>query len=169
MSALLPTLSVLVAVLATAVPWGLPADATFVLPLVMMMMVFCWRAIRGAYLPPIVVMLLGLLTDVTTGGPLGYWGLIALMASTVAAQTRPITDRWGLSALWPIWVVVAALLAGFGWLLASLYFFRWVDWRPILIGGAASVMLFPHMLSLLLRLQRAKAAPRRSIAYGGAA
>ena len=34
MTAALPALSVLFAVLATAVPWGLPGDATFILPLV---------------------------------------------------------------------------------------------------------------------------------------
>ena len=47
MTAALPALSVLFAVLATAVPWGLPADATFILPLVVVMMVFCWRALPG--------------------------------------------------------------------------------------------------------------------------
>jgi rod shape-determining protein MreD len=169
MNKLLPSLTILVAVLATAVPWGLPADATFVLPLVVVMMVFCWRAIEGAYLPPIAVVLLGLLTDVTTGGPLGYWGLIALLVSSIAWRTQFITDRWGSGVLWLVWVVAVSVLAGFGWLLASLYFFRWVDWRPILIGAAASAVLFPHVMSLLLRIRRARLAPRRSAAYGGAA
>ena len=57
MSAILPALSVLFAVLATAVPWGLPADATFILPLVVVMMVFCWRALPGTTLSPVIAML----------------------------------------------------------------------------------------------------------------
>ena len=73
-----PALSVLFAVLATAVPWGLPADATFILPLVVVMMVFCWRALPGATLSPAIAVLLGLLTDVTSGGPLGFWALLLL-------------------------------------------------------------------------------------------
>ncbi len=168
MSAILPIVSILVAVLATAVPWGLPTDYTFVLPLVVVMMVFCWRAIEGAHLPPIAAMLLGLLTDVTTGGPLGFWGLLALMAASIGWRTRPFTERWGLGALWLLWVPVVILLAGFGWLLASLYFFRWVDWHPIAIGAATSAALFPAVLYLLLGIQRAGPA-RRRIAYGSRA
>jgi rod shape-determining protein MreD len=112
MSAMLPIVSILVAVLATAVPWGLPADATFVLPLVVVMMVFCWRAIQGAVLPPIVVMLVGLLTDVTTGGPLGYWGLMALMASSIAGRTQSFTDKGGVGVLWLVWLPVVAAATG---------------------------------------------------------
>ena len=74
----LPVLSILLLVLATAVPWGLPPDATFILPLVVVMMVFCWRTIPDAVLNPAVAMLLGLLTDVMSGGPLGFFGLLAL-------------------------------------------------------------------------------------------
>ena len=51
MSTIFPALSVLFAVLATAVPWGLPADATFILPLIVVTMVFCWRIIPDAVLP----------------------------------------------------------------------------------------------------------------------
>ena len=79
MNASLPVLSVLFAVLATAVPWGLPADATFILPLVVVMMVFCWRVLPGTDLQPYVAMLLGLLTDVMSGGPLGFWALMTLI------------------------------------------------------------------------------------------
>src|SRR5262249_61552881 len=86
MSTLLPALSVLFAVMATAVPWGLPADATFILPLVVVMMVFCWRALPGVTLSPMVAMLLGLLTDIMSGGPLGFWALFALIGSGAGAS-----------------------------------------------------------------------------------
>ncbi len=167
MSAILPAASIVVAILATAVPWGLPSDATFVLPLIVVMMVFGWRAIDGAHLPPIAAMLLGLLTDVTTGGPLGFWALIALMASSAAKRTPPFIDRWGYGVLWLIWIPLVTALAGFGWLLASLYFFRWVDWHPIALGAAVSVVLFPAVLSLLLAIKRVSVPRRRAIAYGG--
>jgi rod shape-determining protein MreD len=167
MSAILPAASIVVAILATAVPWGLPSDATFVLPLVVVMMVFGWRAIDGAHLPPIAAMLLGLLTDVTTGGPLGFWALIALLASSAAKRTPPLVDRWGYGALWLSWIPLVGALAGFGWLLASLYFFRWVDWHPIGQGAAVSVVLFPAVLSLLLAIKRASVRPRNRVTYGG--
>ena len=88
MNAALPALSVLFAVFATAVPWGLPADATFILPLVVVMMVFCWRVLPGSDLPPYVAMLLGLLTDVMSGGPLGFWALMALTGANAGGGRR---------------------------------------------------------------------------------
>ena len=112
MTAALPALSVLFAVLATAVPWGLPADATFILPLVMVMMVFCWRALPGTVLPPYLAMLLGLLTDIVSGGPLGFWALMALISSTAGGRA-PLTDGQDQNWLWLVWAGVAAVIASF--------------------------------------------------------
>ena len=158
MTEFLPALSVLFAVVATAVPWGLPADATFILPLVVVMMVFCWRAIPGASLPPAAAMGLGLLADIMSGGPLGFWALMCLIASTVGGRARrsakavicdPLAD---LGAL-------AGMLAGFGWLLASLYFFRWIDWWPIAFGALVSIALFPVVLHGLLWIRHGRLRP----------
>ena len=63
MTRFLPAFSVLIAVITTAVPWGLPADATFILPLLVVMMVFCWRTIPGTELHPAAAAVLGLLAD----------------------------------------------------------------------------------------------------------
>jgi rod shape-determining protein MreD len=167
MNAILPALTILPAVLSTAVPFGLPADATFILPLVVVMMVFVWRAFPQAVLPPVVAMLLGLLTDVATGGPLGFWGLMALIAASVGARVGPIAARHGAGVLWLVWIPLVMLLAGSGWLLASLYFFRWVGWWPFLFGALASIALFPSVLYLLLKINRAILVSRSKLAYGG--
>ena len=164
MSAILPALSVLFMVLSTAVPWGLPADATFILPLVVVTMVFSWRAIPGAVMPEAEVMLLGLLTDVTTGGPLGFWALLCLIACGVGGRARIFGERHDLSTLWLVWIGLAGALAAFGWLLASLYFFRWVDWWPIAFGAVASIALFPVVMYGLLGIRQSGGfAPRRSL------
>jgi rod shape-determining protein MreD len=159
MNAALPALSVLVAVLATAVPWGLPADATFILPLVVVMMVFCWRALPGTTLPPYLAMLLGLLTDIVSGGPLGFWALMALIGATVGGRTTPLADGQDLNRLWLVWAAVASLVALLGWLLASLYFVRWIDWWPIAFGTLVSIGLFPVVLRGLLWIRRGRLKP----------
>src|SRR4029078_8205550 len=99
MIASLPVLSVLFAVLATAVPWGLPADATFILPHLVVMMVFCWRVFPGYNLQPYVAMTLGLLTDVMSGGPLGFWALMALTGAIAGGLTPPLGDGHDMQAL----------------------------------------------------------------------
>jgi len=169
MSTLLPALSVLFAVIATAVPWGLPPDATFILPLVVVMMVFCWRAFPGATLSPLVAMLLGLLTDIMSGGPLGFWALLALVGSSAGSYARSFGAGREMGRLWLIWTVLTPGLAVVGWLLASAFFLRWVDWWPIAVGAVASVALFPVVLRGLLWIERGNFGLRARATYRGRA
>jgi len=169
MTKYLPALSVLFAVVATAVPWGLPADATFILPIIVVMMVFCWRAIPGAALPPAGAAGLGLLADLMSGGPLGYWALMCLIAATVGGRAGSLGEGRDLGKHWLIWTVFISLLAGFGWLLASLYYFRWIDWWPIALGALASIALFPVVLFGLLWIRHGRLGPERSQIFRGSA
>jgi rod shape-determining protein MreD len=167
MNAMLPALSVLFAVFATAVPWGLPGDVTFILPLVMVMMVFCWRTLPGMVLPPYLAMLFGLLADVTSGGPLGFWALMNLIAATAGGLAPSPNDAQDRNRLWFMWGMVAALIACLGWLLASLYFLRWIDWWPIAFGALASVALFPVVLRGVLWIASGRLKSGGGMLYGG--
>jgi rod shape-determining protein MreD len=169
MTKFLPALSVLFAVLATAVPWGLPADATFILPLVVVMMVLCWRIIPGAALPPAGAAGLGLLADLMSGGPLGYWALMCLIGATVGGRAGSLSEGRDIFVHWLIWMVLVSLLGGFGWLLASLYYFRWIDWWPIAFGALASIALFPVVLHGLLWIRHGRLGPERNEIFRGSA
>ncbi len=162
MSTILPALSVLFAVLATAVPWGLPADASFTLPLVVVMMVFCWRIMPDAVLPLSACMLLGLLTDVMSGGPLGFFALMTLLAASAGSLMRFTVEPRDLWPLWVLWSALALALGLFAWLLGSLYFLRWVDWWPILFGTLTSIALFPVVLRGLVWIKRGRLSPDHS-------
>jgi rod shape-determining protein MreD len=169
MISLLPALSVLFAVVATAVPWGLPADATFILPLVVVMMVFCWRVIPGGALPPVGAAGLGLLADLMSGGPLGYWALMCLIAATVGSRQGSLGEGRGIGVHWLIWIVFVSVLGGVGWLLASLYYFRWIDWWPIAVGVLASMVLFPVVMLGLLWIRHGRFGPERTAFFRGGA
>jgi rod shape-determining protein MreD len=168
MSAIVPVLSVLLAVLSTSLPLGLPADATFIVPFIMLTMVFVWRALR-AEMPAYAAMLLGLLTDITTGGPLGYWGLMALLAASAGGAAVPLAASRNVYVLWLTWLPCISLLASFGWLLASLYFFRWIDHWPFIIGASASFALFPLVHYCLRKLRSIGRVPRVLPNYGAPA
>jgi rod shape-determining protein MreD len=99
-------------------------------------------------------MLLGLLTDVMSGGPLGFWALMTLAAASTGAQARFLIKERNYMGLWLAWVGLVSGLGCLGWLLASLYFFRWVDWWPIAFGALASIVLFPVVLHGVLWLRR---------------
>ena len=152
MSAIVPSLTVFIAVILASVPWGLPDDATFILPLAAVMTVFCWRAIPGANLPAVLAATFGLFLDVTSGGPLGFWALLALSAASAGMRAQEFASPSDWRPLWLAWTGLAAALAVSGWLIASLYYFRWIDWWPIALGAVASILLFPLVWRLILRL-----------------
>jgi rod shape-determining protein MreD len=160
MNASRPALSVFFAVLATAVPWGLPGEATFIPPMVVVMMVYCWRAFPDTVFPPYLALLLGLLTDMMSGGPLGFWALMALIGATVGGRMAALADRGDRNHLWLVWAGVAVLIGILGWLLASAYFLRWIDPWPIAFGALASILLFPLVWRLLVWLKRGRLSPR---------
>ena len=150
MTRFLPAFSILIAVIASAAPWGLPADATFILPLLVVMMVFCWRALPGTELHPAAAATLGLLADLLSGGPLGFWALMCLIAATVGLKPGSFRERRNLWKQWLTWTALISVLGLLGGLLASLYYLRWIDWWPILLGVVASIVIFPLVLYGLL-------------------
>ncbi len=168
MTKFLPALSVLVAVVATAVPWGLPADATFVLPLVVVTMVFCWRAIPDTAIHPAAATGLGLLADLLSGGPLGYWALMGLVAATVGLKLGSLRETRDVGTHWAVWALLVAVLGVFGWLLASLYYLRWIDCWPIAFGAVTSGILFPIVLYGLLWIRYGRIGHVRSTLFRGA-
>ena len=105
-------------------------------------------------------MLLGLLTDVMSGGPLGFWALMALIARKRRRPGAAAHRRQDMKRLWLVWARLPCVVGWFGWLLASLYFFRWIDWWPIAFGALASIALFPVVLRGLLWIRRGQAQAR---------
>jgi hypothetical protein len=67
--------------------------------------------------------------------------------------------------LWLVWGIVAGFVGLVGWLLASLYFLRWIDWWPIAVGAAVSILLFPVVLHGLLWIRRGRLLPERTALF----
>jgi rod shape-determining protein MreD len=155
-----PALSVFVAALATAVPWGLPADATFVPPLVMLAMVFCFRALPGTVFPLPLALLFGLLADILSGGPLGFWALMALIAANAGARAPSPGDSQARNRLWLVWAGVAATIGVFGWVLGSIYAVRLIDAWPLAFGASVSILLFPLILRAAVWIKHGRLRPR---------
>ena len=138
-----PSLVLFLAVVVAAVPWVLPAEASFILPLLLIIVVFILTLQRRRKLPGLSVFAAGLLMDILTAGPLGYWAALFLLTYMIALQYRVRAVRVEFGNLWLVFAVTALLAAGAGWGLASLYFVRIIDWWPMVIGGFVAIALFP--------------------------
>ena len=143
MSGIVPSLVLFLAVVVAAVPWALPAAAGFILPLLLIIIVFLLTIQRKRDLPAITVFAAGLLMDVLTAGPLGYWAIIFLLTHTLANYYTKHAGKPRFGKLWFAFAITALTVSIFGWMLASIYFLRLIDWQPMLIGGAVAIALFP--------------------------
>jgi len=153
---IVPSLVLFLAVALAAVPWALPAAAAFILPLLLIIFVFVLAMLQKSELPAVPVFAAGLLMDVLTAGPLGYWAVIFLLTHTLAGVYSRRTRQKRFTNLWLAFAATAAVAAIFGWALASIYFVRIIDWQPMFIGGAVAIALFPliawpvrHLLGLV--------------------
>lgn len=139
------------AVVVAAVPWALPSSAGFILPLLLIILVFLLTLKRSSELPTISVFVAGLLMDILTAGPLGYWAIVFLVTHTITLLYSRHRRSTGFGKLWFVFAGVAAAASISGWALASLYYVRFIDWQPMLIGGAVTILIFPLALWPLRR------------------
>jgi len=140
---ILPSLVLLVAVVIAAVPWALPETASFILPLLLIILVFILTVQRGFELPSLSVFAGGLVMDILTAGPLGYWAAIFLLTHTLARLYRDRSAPREFGGLWVAFAGTAIAVSVAGWALASLYFVRIIDWQPMVIASATAIFLFP--------------------------
>ena len=131
--AVVPTLAIVAAMAVACAPWGAPEGARFVMPLLPYMAAHVF-IVRGAgMVPSPVVFLAGLVMDLATLGPLGFWSFVYLFAVLVARLLAGSLNETAGGRLVVLGCVVAALVVvQIG--LASLYRLEWVDWQGVAAG-----------------------------------
>ena len=159
----LPSCLVLLAVLLAAAPWGVTAGAEFVLQVMPYMMAHLFLARGKGFVPSPVMFIAGMIMDVASNGPLGFWALIYLFGVLIARQLPDglMDTRMGrFSAL----LLVVFALAAAQVAIASIYLLKWIDWHPVLAGT-----LMAGFITLLIDLawrDRSLERPRNEMARG---
>ena len=143
-------LVILAAVIVAAVPWGLPGETTFILPFITLLLVFVLSAHPKRPAPVWLVFLGGLVFDILTAGPLGYWAFLYTLGHTLAGLLVRRSPPTSVPGFWLRFALTVSLAGLAGWLLALLYYLRMIDWWPIMLGCAVAVAIFP-IVALPLR------------------
>ncbi len=155
LSKLVAPFSVIALTVLSALPWGVAAESRFVLPLLPVVAIHYWvLRERADLVPEWFVFACGLLLDVLTNGPLGFWSMIYLFAYLLATVSLPWA-RDGALARWLLLLAALALLSVSAWLISSLYDVELADWRPFALGAVAAGLAHP-LLALLLRGTRSR-------------
>jgi len=131
-----------------ALPWGLPTEDRFFLPMLPVVAIHYWALRRHQALPEWSVFLAGLLLDVFTHGPLGYWPLIYLSAYTLGVVEETAGRKSQLLRL-GLFAASLALVAALGWAIASIFFLEVADWRPYARGAGLAALAAIVIVPLL--------------------
>jgi rod shape-determining protein MreD len=112
-------------------------------PLLVLSVVYYWSIYRPELIPIPLVFAIGLVSDLLSGGPLGLSALllVALHGFCVSQRRVLISRTFGVS--WAGFIFVAIGIALFYWIVASLYFVRLIDPRPLLVQFALTIALYP--------------------------
>jgi rod shape-determining protein MreD len=142
---ILAPLSIAVLVVFSALPWGLEADSRFVLPLLPAVAIHYWvLRDKTVTVPEWFVFAVGLLLDVLTNGPLGFWSFIYLLTYASAVLSQPFAHD-GPFQRWLLMVAAVSLVAAIAWVVTSLYSLQVVDWQPFVWGVIAATLAHPLM------------------------
>ena len=122
----------------------------------MALSVICyWGIHRGAQLPSPVVFLIGLVTDLATDGPMGFWALNFLIGYAIAVYG----PRWngerrqGIAALL-LFGVAIAIVSVLSWLLTSLFFLKVMPLSPLLTAAIGALLAYPIVSFVLTPFER---------------
>ena len=147
---LLPVLSLSVLLLVAVLPWGLSHDWRFVLPMLPYAAIHYWTLNERGAMPSVLVFVAGVVIDLVTDGPLGFWSMVYLTGHMCAHWlSGPLAGNAVLR--WIGFLVVLCLLAAVQWVATSIYFVRWQPWEPFLIASATTALFYPLLSFLMVR------------------
>ena len=157
MTRFFPSIAVLLTTLVCAMPWGM-ADATgpaaslsTAFPIAMVFACGFWWPGR---MPSWVAFLAGVVTDAVTGGPLGYWALLYLLALTSARASRATIQVPGMMAAWAAFAITTLILSIVAWSVTSLYRLELVAGLPVAWPLFVLAFVFPAIGGVLVMLTR---------------
>jgi len=145
---LLPVLSALLLVMLVNLPVSLTGDL-FPAPLLALTAVYFWALVRPDLMPPFVVLFVGLLEDLLSGGPAGIWatGFMAAYA-LVDRQRENLAGLAGAAAVLGF-AAAMALAATATFVLTWIMYMRQPPLAPLLLASVFTVLFYPPIAVVL--------------------
>lgn len=134
-----PLVSISVLTLVAVLPWGLPSEHRFFLPMLPLIAIHYWSLRRPEYVPDWYVFVAGLSLDVLTHGPLGYWALMYLLAHVLGVFSVFYGHRGQMMRVALFGGALCAVTT-VAWTVSSLYVLEVADFRPYALGAGLSAL-----------------------------
>ncbi|MDA0662698.1 MAG: rod shape-determining protein MreD [Proteobacteria bacterium] len=148
-----PVLVTFCMVIVSVMPLRLP-EASFVMPMLVLMSVYFWALHRTDLLPATAVFGIGLFLDILAGMPLGLNAFILLGVFGLCVTQRRFFYNKSFAVIWWGFMVVAAVAQIIEWALMSIYLETLVSPQPVYFRYFMTVALYPTVAWLFVRIQR---------------
>lgn len=165
--AILPALSILALAVVALLPWSGGDTARFALAMMPVLAIRFWSQRHPSAVPAVLAFATGLLLDVVSFGPLGFWALIALAALGLARFEAALFPDAAAALSVTAFLLSNALLAALAWALSSIYFNRLLPWQPPVLGALTAAAAYPLIWLVLGSLGSKSAAPRGNLFVRG--
>jgi rod shape-determining protein MreD len=145
---LLPGLSAVFLVMLVNLPVSLTGDL-FPAPLLALTAVYFWALVRPDLMPPFVVLVVGLLEDLLSGGPPGVWATGFIAAYALVDRQRD--NLAGLAGVAAVFGFAAAMLlaAAATFILTWIMYLRAPPLAPLLLASMVTVLFYPPIAMIL--------------------
>jgi rod shape-determining protein MreD len=155
-----PACTTIIGMVLLTAPLGMPGQAQL-MPAFTLAAIFFWTLFRPSSVPPPLVFLIGVLTDLLGQMPLGSSVAVLLLTQLLVIRSRRFLSQKGFLFVWVVFVAVAAVAASLQWGLACLM--NWALYPPIaaIFQFLLSAGLYPLLATGFTRAHRSLAAPER--------
>jgi len=151
----LPIASIIVAIMMMPLPFAIKLGSYWLMPSLPLITIFLWTTWRPDLLPPVTLLIAGLLMDFLIDGPIGASSLAFLTAYSITASQRVYwisAPEGGMLVGFGLVLLVCGIVT---WLANSFAHGELLNPMPVVLEAIVSVMVFPlarRMLSPLHRL-----------------
>jgi rod shape-determining protein MreD len=148
LGSVLPALSAILLVMMVNLPVTL-TGGLFPAPLLALTAVYFWALVRPDLMPPYVVLFVGLLEDLLSGGPAGVWatGFMAAYA-LVDRQRENLAGLAGIAAVLGF-AVAMAVAATATFVLTWIMYMRQPPLAPLLLASVFTALFYPPIAVML--------------------
>lgn len=149
----LPLLFTVFLMMALCVPVYL-VEGQVPLPNIALASLFFWAMNGPSFMPPWAVFLVGLVQDLLSGTPLGFWVVLYLLAHGFTLTQRVFfRGRTGIGA-WLGFALVTMLVAIAAWLMGMAIYERWLDPSPLALQALVTLVSYPLFARVFMLLRR---------------
>lgn len=147
-----PLLSLVAGLFIVAMPLPGISQNSHLFPVLLSCLIFYWTLKRPEYFPSVWVFFAGIMTDIFTGAPLGFWAFCYLVLYALTLYTSRFSSHLQHVFIWISYILISLIMCLTAWLVSSAYLVSMQSLIPYLVAWGWSLVLFPIIALFLAQL-----------------